>query len=306
LSEERHLPTSLGYLLASLLQAVACLPKDTRPPPAEVHMTATPSAATKAGAFDTADGWHIELEQVLLALGRASLDGDHCSTYDEAGYTRVLTLVGAPDAQKIGDSFALGQCDFGFAITNAQSDSVLGVGATDGDLQLLRTPGQDRYVGERGTSLLVRGSAKKGTLTENFSWAFRDRLRYRECTNSVDGVTERGLSLSQNQKVNVDIVLYAEALFRTSLDAGSDTLGFDVIASADVLLGNHDGEVTLDELGHLPLSSLELSGAFDQSDAGAPTWLTLEDFVYQGAVTTVARFRDTGHCSLRSAEMGGG
>jgi len=291
--------------LAAVLDVTACLPKDTRPPPALVHMIATPSPATKVGSFDTGDGWTITLDKVLLALGRASLDGDSCSTYSEADYTRILTLVGAPDGQKISDSYGLGQCDFGFGLANAESDSVLGIGATAHDLDLLRTPGKDPYGVLRGTSMLVRGSATKGSLTETFSWSFRDRVRYRECTNTVDGVAERGLKLSQSQDTDVDIVLHAEALFRTSLDPAVDSLGFDVIASADVLLGNHDGEVTLEELGKLPLSSLELGGSFDQSDAGVPTWLTLQDYVYQGAAATVARFRDTGHCTLRSGQMRG-
>ncbi|HXK19788.1 MAG TPA: hypothetical protein VNG33_18380, partial [Polyangiaceae bacterium] len=281
------------------------LPKDTRPPPAQVHMTATPSTATKSGSFDTADGWTITLDQVLVVLGRASLDGDSCSTYSEAGYTRVLTLVGAPDAQKISDSYGLGQCDFGFGVSNAESDSVLGVGATSHDLDVLRTPGKDPSGTLRGTSMLVRGSATNGKLTEAFNWSFRDRARYQECINTVDGMSVRGLSLSQDQHVDVDIVLHAEALFRTSLDPAVDRLGFDLIASGDVLFGNHDGEVTLDELGQLPLTPLELGGAFDPGDAGAPTWLTLEDYVYQGAATTVARFRDTGSCTLRSNVMRG-
>jgi len=63
----RRLGFQLG-VLAAALGATACLPKDTRPPPALVHMTATPSAATKAGSFDTGDGWTITLDQVLLVL----------------------------------------------------------------------------------------------------------------------------------------------------------------------------------------------------------------------------------------------
>ena len=292
-------PLTLSLVgLAAAFEVTACLPKDTRPPPALVHVTATPSPATKAGSFDTADGWTITLDQVLLVLGRVSLDGDSCSTYSEADYTRVLSLVGAPDAQKISDSYALGQCDFGFGVTNAESDSLLGVGATKGNLDLLRTPGKDPSGTLRGTSMLVRGSATKDSLTETFSWPFRDRVRYRECSSSVDGAAVRGLKLSPSQNTDVDITLHAEALFRTSLDPTVDTLGFDVIASADVLLGNHDGEVTLEELAKLPLSSLEQAGAVDQGDAGVPTWLTLQDYVYQGAAATVARFRDTGHCTL--------
>jgi hypothetical protein len=297
---------ALRGLLASWLAAVAtlggCLPKDTRPPPALVRVTATPSPATQAGKLETDDGWTITFDRVLLAIGRVSLDGNHCSTYSEARYSRVLTLVGAPSAQKISDSYALGQCDFGFGVSTADVDALLGVGASAADLGLLRTAGSDRYAGTSGAVLLVQGSARKGSETERFDWSFRSRMRYRECSSIVDGQQLRGLDLPQDAELDVDIELHAEALFRTSLDPTVTTLGFDTLASADALVGNHDGELTLDELGALPLSDAQLGGGFGVADAGAPEWLTLEDYVYLGAAPTIARYRGSGTCTLPSMQ----
>jgi len=153
--------------------------------------------------------------------------------------------------------------------------------------------------------MLVRGRATKGNLSETFNWSFRDRMRYRECSSSVDGVAERGLKLSQSQNVDVDITLHAEALFNDNPDPAAVSLGFNIIADADTVFGNDDGDVTLEELAKLPLPPSDLAGALGLADAGFPTWLTFEEYLYQGAAATVARFRDTGHCTLRSAQMRG-
>ncbi len=118
--------------------------------------------------------------------------------YSEAGYSRVLSLIGAPNDQKVSESYALGHCDFGFGITNAADDSLLGVGTTADDLAFLRTAGVDRYGGPSGTSLFVSGTAKKGDQKLTFGWAFRGRARYDQCQNTVDGVVEQGLTLSQD------------------------------------------------------------------------------------------------------------
>jgi hypothetical protein len=154
----------------------------------------------------------------------------------------------------------------------------------------------------RGTSMLVRGSATRGNLTETFNWSFRDRMRYRECSSTIDGVDERGLKLGQSENVDVDITLHTEALFNNHPDPAVVSLGFDIIASADTVFGNDDGDVTLEELAKLPLPPSELASALGLGDS-FPTWLTFEEYLYQGAAATVARFRDTGHCTLRSGQQ---
>ena len=302
----------LSRLLAWLaLGAVAfgCLPKDTRPPPSLVHFTVTPSAATKAGVVTepTADGWTISFDRVLLALGRASLDGDSCSVYSEASYQRVLTMIGAPDGQKLSDSYALGACDFGFGIANADSDSLLGVGATDKDLTFLRTAGTDHYdLVPTGVSMFVAGKAKKDDQVVTFSWAFRGRARYRQCKLDAKTMSANTFTLAQNGDVTVDVTLHAEALFAEDLGDPASALRFDPIASADAL-GNQDGDVTLDELSKVPLTALQSAMTYTDPtlDGGVSTWTNLEDFVYIGAAAHVARFEEVGQCDLRLGDMRG-
>jgi len=293
-----------GFALA--VSANGCLPKDTRPPPAQVLFTATASPATRDGvpASATEDGWAISFERVLVSIGHASLDGDSCSTYAEAGYSRVLSLAGAPDGEKVSQSFALGQCDFGFGVSNPDSDSLLGVTASADDLRFLRTPGADRYAGPSGISLFVKGQANKAGLAKTFAWAFRGRVRYRQCGQLVDGVPVLGLKLGQNEHVTVDVVLHPEALFADNPDQTLAKLRFEPIAAADTMLGNDDGEVTLDELALVPFDGLQQLGAYPAGDAGIP-FQTLEDFVYEAAAPSVARYRDDGTCTLRLGDMRG-
>ena len=291
--------------LTLLWLASGCLPKDTRPPPARVLMTASASPITETGIGSSADGWAISFDRVLLALGRASLDGDtSCSVYSEARYSRVLTLLGAPAGQKISESFALGQCDFGFGVLNAESDSLLGAGASADDLSFLRTLGTDRYSGASGISLFVAGHADKGDLRKTFAWAFRQRVRYRECEQIVDGTSVRGLKLGQDEEVTVDIGLHPEALFADNLDDKAAAFRFDAFAEADTTLGNNDGEVTLDELSVIPFGSLQQTGVYGVGDTKT-VFITLEDFVYLGLAPQVARYRDDGTCTLRLGPMRG-
>ena len=288
---------ALGCLLAL---PVACLPKDTRPPPSIVLFTASPSEATQTGrlATETADGWSIEFSRVLVSIGRVSLDGSDCSVYSDAGYARVLNLIGAPDSQKVSDSYALGQCDFGFAIGNPQSESPLGVGATADDLAFLRTAGTDHYGGPTGISLFVAGKATKDGQKLSFSWPFRGRARYRECASFQGGKLTRGFDLKEDGEVTANVVIHAEALFAESIMAPDSALRFDAIASADAL-GNADGEVTFDELRLVMLTDLQGGDAYvpnkTNQDVGI-LWSTLEDFIYLGAAPNVARFQETGEC----------
>jgi len=297
-----------AVLALALLVTTACLPKDTRPPPSRVLFTASASPDTKAGALSspTADGWEISFERVLVSLGRVSIDGPDCSVYSEPRYGRVLDLLGAPDAQKISESYALGSCDFGFAIGNASSDSLLGEGATAEDLAFLRTAGSDRYQANRGISLFVSGHAQKGDDTLSFAWAFRGRARYRECQTTSNGVPQGALALVEDGDITAHVTLHAEALFAEDPSDPDSVLRFDAIASADAL-GDGDGDVTLDELALVPLSELQIAMANSASDGETVgVWRTLEDFIYLSTAPSIARYEETGKCDVGLGDMRGG
>jgi hypothetical protein len=308
LSKQASTTIRFAIGVALTLPAASCLPKDTRPPPSRVLFTASPSAslASTRTTTITEDGWGLSFTRVLATVGRASLDGDSCSSYSEARYTRVLSLIGAPARDKISESFGLGQCDFGFAVINAESDSLLGSTATADDVALLRTLGTDKYAGSSGVSFYVEGRAVRGELTKTFAWKFRGRVRFDECAELVDGASVRGLKLQEDGDVNVDVTLAPEALFGDNLDPTLAKLRFDAVAAADTDAGDDDGEVTLDELGLVPLASLSDGDAYTPTPEMAMMYMTLEDFVYLGVSPAVARYQATGKCSTRPRGQGGG
>jgi hypothetical protein len=278
-----------------------CLPKDTRPPPARVLLSASPgdALANASTTTPTEDGWQLSFQRVLIALGRASLDGDRCSTYSEARYTRVLSLVAAPPTEKISESFALGHCDFGVGVTSPDGESLLGPTATADDLALLRTLGSDKYAGSSGISFYVQGRATRADELVTFAWKFRGRIRLEQCADVIDGKPVPGLDLAEDDDVNVDVTIEPELLFSDTLDPTTAELRFDAIAAADRDAGDANGEVTLDELGLVPISSLQNdAGAYSPGDSGL-TFTTLEDFVYAGAAPNVPRYRGTGKCQAQ-------
>lgn len=291
----------IGLLGATLIACIGCLPKDTRPPPSLVHVTASPSEATQSGVFTTLDGWTITLSRALISIGRTELDGDKCTGYSDAEYTRVLSLIGAPAEQKLSDNYALGHCSFGYAVTNPNADSVLGVGVTETDKGLLLERGFDLTERSR-TTLLLEGVAEKSGKRKQFSWRFGGRARFGDCKLG----DQEGLDLREGGEAEVDISIHAEAVFRRNLEDGNEDLQFDAIAAADdeSIWGDHDGIVTLDELSLMGLALLD-AGTLTTDDPAAANWVSVAEFVTLGAAATVPRYQGTGQCTLGSSNRRG-
>lgn len=282
---------------ASLL---SCLPKDTRPPPSSVLVNVTPADSTTNGisAASTADGWEIAFDTFLVAVGEISLDGSSCSSYSEARYLRLFDAL-VPGTQKLSESFALGQCDFGFRVANAADDSLLASGARPQDLIFMRTPGTDSYAGLSGVSIYVQGHAQNQDAIKTFSWDFRQEVQSNECSNATDVGTVRGLSLVQNGAVTVDLEIHGETLFEDSLQAASSALRFAPFADADTVSGNDDGEISLDELATVQLTSINVDGHYSTPTGGPDVGKTLRDYVYLGAFPRIVRFANAGTCTIK-------
>ena len=286
------------WVVVASIGASGCLPKDTRPPPGSVLVTASADDALLQGipGSATADGWSISYDRVLLDIGRVNLDGDQCSTYSEAHYDRVLDmLAGVP--QKVSESFALGQCDFGYGVANPADDSLLGDGVSHDDIVFLRTAGSDKYAGASGISVAVQGHAAKGSLTKAFSWAFRQENRYRECNDGSAPTPVRGLHLAESVASTVDLLVRGEALFEDNLDASIAKLRFAPFADADTTTGNDDGEVTLDELANVSIESLASTTSYRVTKGSTAARNTLEDYLYLDAFPALVRFGPTGACT---------
>jgi hypothetical protein len=296
-----------GVGLVALVEA--CVPADDRPTPGSVTFTVSPSPAVANGVV-TADGWKIGFERVLIGIGSARL-GDGCNSYSEANYDRVLDVT-KESGQKLSILHGIGQCDIRFRVGTPSSDALLGAGVTEDDKSAMRTPGADPYVPLNGIALSVAGVATRGDVTKRFTLVFRPRVRYANCR--LDADASIAVDLQSNVDQVFDIRIEGEAVLRDDVDASTARLRFDPFAAADT---NGDGNVTLDELRQVPISSIKDAGAFEagsyefDEDAGVfklgktIVISTLGDYVYELLMPTLPRFRDIGTCTAGLGGRGG-
>jgi hypothetical protein len=292
----------LGFLVLGLCSA--CLPEETRPPPGELTLTASADPVMLA-PITTADGWSVSFERVLLSIGYLTLEkSDDCDSYAGANYGRLLDF-GRSGPQRVGAVYAIGRCDVGFALAEPPSNAVLGAGVSVADLAFMREKGSDKYASDRAISFFVAGSATRSTETKTFHFELRRALVYEDC-RAPDGQAPT-VALGSDQSVAFDLRVRAQALLQDDLDDQVAELAFDPFARADDEAGDRDGEVTLDELGELPLGELgKASGAWATDTS---KWKSFRDYLYLGLAPTVLRFEKTGRCAHRSGSpksgMGG-
>jgi hypothetical protein len=294
---------SFGPCVALCL--VSCLPKDTRPPPGEIELTATNAGAFSAEspALVTDDGWTLRVDRFLISIGDGQLDD--CDDYSEAMYQRVLD-VRRSGPQRIALMFGLGHCALGFGLRDPGDEGVRGEGVTDADLTFMRTPHPDDYTAKvngglgGAVSVTIEGSATRGAATEHFAWAFRRHYDYTACALPADGGLAPGITLTTDHTEPIDIAIHGEALFLDSLALDVARPRFDAIAGADTVHGDADGDVTLHELAAVPLSDVYPNAAPSLADAGisGAAVETLEDFVYLALVTRLARIEGSGSCDV--------
>lgn len=290
---------ALAATAALAAVTVACVTADTRPTPATLTLTVSPSAAVDRGVM-TADGWSITFDRVVVAIGKAGL-GEGCSIYGEADYDRILDVTHTA-SQKLGILYGIGQCDVDFRIEAPSADALLGTGVTDDDKTRLRTPGGDHYVPLGGIASEIGLAASRGTVTKHLRLSTRSTIRYKDCHLEPDSGVP-ALDLASNAVLTYDLRIEGEAILRDDVDV-SAALRFDPFANADT---NGDGVVTLDELRAVPIGTVRDGGAFEAGtyqvndagkvERGAPIVIeTLGDYVYQVLAPSLVRFRDTGNC----------
>lgn len=311
-------------LLVSLASG-GCLPSDTRPPPAEVTVTASSSDFTlnDIPAAATTDGFEIVVERLLVNLGQAELgDGEGstaCNEYSSPNYTRLFDFKRVSAPRELGIAFATGRCAFGYSVRFPNYATLLDVGATSEAATLMRTPGSDPDATDAGVSVYVEGTAVRGGETKHFAWPFRKRIGYADCgfVNDDTGAFSSGLSLASNEKTSINLEVHAEGLFQN----GSGTPApFQPYADADA---NGDGEITFDELWTVPLAAVVAAG-FEPppdvnvlpmpSDPPAPLdpayscfdgngnligIKTLGDYAYCELLPTLVRFEGDGACMVQ-------
>lgn len=239
-----------------------CLPGDTRPEPGHVYITAEASAPSVEG-FSTDDGWSIHFERLLVGLGNASLIGDACNTYANAGYDRLFDFT-VPGNRKLGEMYGLAGCEIQFRLRPPSSDAILQPGVTAADREFMRLfEGPDPTDGPPPrTAVYTRGSATRAGVTKRFDWKFIARYTLTDCTNA-DGEKNTFVHLKAGDDLRPVISFHGEDLFLDGV--GADALRrFDLVANADK---DGDGNVTLDELEQAP-APVELGSGVE--DAGIP------------------------------------
>ncbi len=279
-------------VLISLLLAAGCLPDDTRKPPGRLNVTLTSDypLTDDAQGIDTADGWHIEYDRLLVTLGEVDLRGDDCTSYNDTDYARVFDAR-RTGSQKVSTPYALGSCGFRFRVRPPPQDSVLGAGVTQEDLAFLRAAGSDGYAQESGSAVFVAGVATTAGASKRFAWSFRLGAQYNNCKLLADA----GVHLTSDDEQSLDIALASAVFFQHLPNEASAQLRFGPFAAADDTYGDADGRVTLAELTRVPL---------DENPALEP-WDDFGDYVYTGLVPKLPRYRGAGGCTIGAIEEGG-
>ena len=292
-----------GALLALIV--TACLPGDTRPVPAVIHLTVEPSLAVTEG-FTTVDGWHVSFERLLVSVGGAGFgppgiggrgaDESACNGYSNAGYERLFDLVVAGQ-QKLSDIYGLGSCGVRLRLRPPATDDLLGQGVTAQDLAFMRVEDTDDIVTNARQSVHVRGLAKRDAVTMRFDWSFRLTVSLHGCAGAGDMGFASDVALIGGEVLPLPVIIHGEELFHEGL-ADESPLRFDALAAADA---DGDHVITLAELAAISGPSPEADAGVAVGDAGAPT---MESFIYEGLIPRMIRLGGSGPCLGDLPQMG--
>ncbi len=308
-----------GVLLSLLAQgAFGCLPKDDRPPPGNLLITASSDSAVQQG-FDTDDGWHIQFTKFIVSPGHSSFhDGGACTSYSNAGYEKVLNVLPA-GSQKVNLIYALGTCNFRFRLTFPRSDALVGADVSAQDLLTMQTAGTDRFQTTiSGANGYIAGVASQQSQTKTFAWVFRQSWSYDNCSVPTEAGLQTSMQLGAYEAETMNIAVRGEELFQNLGQTYKIQLLFEPMAQADSKYGNNDGDVTLDELSNVPTSGIAGLGSSTipnsddaglgefAADAGVPIPTDLEALVYQVLYPTMFHYGDTGQCQVTPGGNRGG
>lgn len=236
-----------------------------------------PAAAGAEVGF--VDGWELSYSRFLVVLGEVTL----AKKTGEAGPKQTVAKV--VDQHKKGPvellTFASVPAQkwdkVSYAIAPAPS-SVEAAGAIEAaDVERMKAGGY---------SVFIEATASKAAASKHLAWGFTTDTLYDECTNHDFG---EGVTVPTGGQEVVQLTIHGDHLWYDDLESPDAKLRFDAIAGADA---NQDGEVTLDELAAVQLTSLPL-GQYGTGSAGSVK--TLKDFV-TALGRTVGHFRGEGEC----------
>lgn len=286
------------------LLAFGCLPGDERPEPGSVLVSAHASDAIRKG-FTTDDGWSISFDRFVTALGGVDLENEEggnsilesgsCAKYSGTNYEWLMDVTQVTN-QKVGLAYGLGTCSLEWRFRGPSSDTALGVGVSEADLQEMRVETMDAYNDEdRPITLRVIASAVKGSARIDLDWTFRNSFSVERCVNDADEEGPSLLELESGDDAEFVIEVRGEELFRRTPEEDAP-FEFEGIALADA---DGDGTTTLEELALVPAPPQpppEEDDEFDDDDDPVIEILTMADLVYVSLLPRVTRGLGTGPC----------
>lgn len=276
------------------LSNLGCLPGDTRPVPASVLVSASPTEAMSQG-FDTLDGYHVIFDWFLMALGNVDLEDDDaaCNRYAGAGYDRLFDFRQVTE-EKVGTVWGLGACGLRFRMRAPSFDSLVETGATEVDVAAMRIKGSDRFTTDQRTVLIVKGRAWNDGPVQYFQWAFRQGFEVTRCA-STDADLGSALNLESGAAHTRVIEVRPEELFRAAPDDTAPLL-FAPFAEADQ---NADRQITLEEMSQVQVPYFSIG---DPNQGGDDGTTSLDELVYVHQLPRITRLRGAGPCEASTRE----
>lgn len=232
-------------------------------------------------ASEFEDEWAVKFDRFLVNLGEMRLAQSDGTVGAEVSATKTwdVTKPGPVVVATVSDVADAKYPDVSYAI--APSDALTAGNASEADVALMK---DGKY------SVYVEGKATKGTATKTFKWGFTSNTLLENCMNE-DG--EHGVVVPSGGDVKIELTIHGDHLFLDDLQSEESVMRFDEMAAADA---NDDGEVTLEELAAVDLTTLGLDRYGTGNVANVEN---LRDFI-SSQVRTLGHYRGEGECSPRS------
>lgn len=250
------------------LLALTCTP-DVQPTTMILSIYGEDYIEEEIPAADVVDGWSVMFDTFVVSVGALSAAGD---PFDGgAGYRLVDLSMGTAGAGVELDRVTLDPSayrDIGFRIAPSADAAAVNV-----SMQL-----RQRMIDD-GLSLLVSGTARRGSEEKHFMWGFKTTTAYGGCesTAAVDGAGA----------ISGQITIHGDHLLYDDLFSETPNVAFDLIAAADA---DGDDDITEDELRAVDITAEARYQVGDRTDI-KDLWSFIEQ-----QTTTLGHFDGEGHC----------
>lgn len=227
------------------------------------------------------DGWGVTFSKFLVTIGEikvetvdgtvgASIPDSKIWDVTKTGPVIIAEAKNVPDQEYSQVSYAI-----------APDANATAGNASESDVALMKA---DKY------SVYVEGKGTKGGVEKTFKWGFDTDTLLQDCTPEEG---KPGLTVPSGGEVKVELTIHGDHLFLDDLQAADSDLRFDTIADADA---DADGEVTLEELSQVDLTTLD-SGTY--GTGSVPDVNNLAQFI-TSQVRTLGHFRGEGECTPKA------